>query len=113
MPLSSRRRRRRQGPQVVGSTRRRHHDTEVIPRVSPAANPSPAAEGAVSRTFKLITEVVGPSTLVVALLYYFGWVRTRAFYQYFGVDVDVLRLSSAGYISRSAEAVWPVALGLG
>jgi hypothetical protein len=59
-----------------------------------------------------LLSLLGPTTVLAALMYYFGWVRTRAFYAYFGVDVDSLGLSTSDYTLRSAEVLWPTALGI-
>lgn len=44
-----------------------------------------------------------PATALTALLLYVGWVRTRAFYGYFGVNSGALGLSPQDYILRSAD----------
>ena len=54
----------------------------------------------------LIASVVAPTTLITALLYYFGYVSTLATYAYFGVDVDALGYSSADFVLRSAAALF-------
>src|SRR5829696_1227867 len=50
--------------------------------------------------------VLAPGTLLTALAYYFGWVRTDALYAYFGIDVGHLGLSTTDYILRSVEPLW-------
>lgn len=45
--------------------------------------------------------VVGQTTLIGALLYYFGWARTQAAMGYFGIDSSVARFSVNDYIIRS------------
>jgi hypothetical protein len=37
---------------------------------------------------------------VTALLFYFGYVSTRAKYEYFGVDVDVVGLGTRDFLMR-------------
>ena len=57
-------------------------------------------------TVKSILETVGriiaPITVITALLYYFGWVRTGAVFGRFGVDQRVLAYSVDDYLLRSA-----------
>jgi hypothetical protein len=53
-----------------------------------------------------------PGTLIVALAFYFGWVQTHALYAYFGIDADVLGLSTPQYVLRSADVLWPTLAGL-
>ncbi|QRP43303.1 hypothetical protein [Amycolatopsis sp. FDAARGOS 1241] len=47
--------------------------------------------------------VVAPATLLSALLFYFGYVSTRAQYEYFGVDVDTIGLATQDYVMRSPQ----------
>jgi len=65
--------------------------------------------------FRAIAEGVGvivaPVTLITCLLYYFGLVRTSAFYMFFGVDYSVLGFGPADYLIRSIDAMF-LPLGL-
>lgn len=47
--------------------------------------------------------VVAPVTVIGALLFYFGYVSSRAQYAYFGIDVDTIGLSTQDYIMRSPQ----------
>lgn len=47
--------------------------------------------------------IIAPATLVSALLFYFGYVSSRAQYDYFGIDVDTIALSTQDYIMRSPQ----------
>ena len=42
-------------------------------------------------------------TLVSALLFYFGYVSARSQYEYFGIDVDTIGLSTQDYVMRSPQ----------
>ena len=65
---------------------------------------------AVQRAIKLIAGVVAPTTLLTALLYYFGFVATDSFYEYFGVDAATLQFASPDYLMRSVGALYvPIA----
>ena len=48
-------------------------------------------------------EIVAPITVVGALLFYFGYVSARAQYEYFGIDVDTMGLSTQDYVMRSPQ----------
>src|SRR3954447_26827251 len=48
-----------------------------------------------------ISSVVAPVTLLTALLFYFGYASSRAQYDYFGIDVDTIGLSTQDYVMRS------------
>jgi len=53
--------------------------------------------------------VLGQLSAVTALAFYFGWARTNAFLQYFGLDASVVNLSTADYVLRSVGAAyWPL-----
>jgi hypothetical protein len=47
--------------------------------------------------------VIAPVTLVSTLLFYFGYVSSRAQYEYFGLDVDVVGLGTQDYVMRSPQ----------
>ncbi|NLG22659.1 MAG: hypothetical protein GX555_14655 [Actinomycetales bacterium] len=47
------------------------------------------------------TSVIAPVTLLTALLFYFGYVSSRAQFRYFGLDVDTIGLSTNDFVMRS------------
>lgn len=51
----------------------------------------------------VLGSVIAPATLLGALLFYFGYVSSRAQYDYFGIDVDVIGLSTQDYVMRSPQ----------
>jgi hypothetical protein len=51
----------------------------------------------------LATQIAAPVTLVGGLLFYFGYVYTRAQYAYFGLDVDTIGLTPRDYVMRSPQ----------
>lgn len=55
------------------------------------------------RWLSLAGNVVAPVTVLSALLFYFGYASTRAKYEYFGVDVAIVGLSTRDYLMRSAR----------
>lgn len=57
----------------------------------------------IERWVTLATSFVAPVTLISAVLFYFGYVAARAQYDYFGLDVDVIGLSTRGYVMRSPQ----------
>jgi hypothetical protein len=58
------------------------------------------------RLTKILGAVVAPTTLVTALLYYFGWSHAYWFFDYFGVDSSVLGLTTRDYLMRSMDALF-------
>jgi heme/copper-type cytochrome/quinol oxidase subunit 2 len=55
------------------------------------------------RYLSLGASVVAPITIISALLFYFGYVSSRAQYAYFGIDVDTIGLSTQDYAMRSPQ----------
>lgn len=52
------------------------------------------------------------AAVLVPVLYYFGSMYTRAYYGYFGVDSDMLGLSTASLVRRSLiPSCWPIIVG--
>ena len=49
--------------------------------------------------------IIAPATLLSTLLFYFGYVSSRAQYRYFGLDVDTVGLSTQDYVMRSPQAL--------
>jgi len=67
-----------------------------------AQRPAPSLE----RALQMLTAIVAPTTLLTALLFYFGWIRTNALFQYFGVDATALGFTTQDYLLRSTEALY-------
>lgn len=59
--------------------------------------------GQVERWLGVLTSVIAPATVLSGLLFYFGYVSSRAQYEYFGVDVDTIGLSTQDYVMRSPQ----------
>src|SRR3954452_169622 len=47
--------------------------------------------------------IVAPVTVLSALLFYFGYVSSRSRYDYFGIEVDTIGLSTRDYVMRSPQ----------
>jgi hypothetical protein len=47
--------------------------------------------------------IITPASILSALLFYFGYASSRAQYEYFGIDVDTIGLSTQDYIMRSPQ----------
>ncbi|MEV6553355.1 hypothetical protein AB0M57_32345 [Streptomyces sp. NPDC051597] len=62
---------------------------------------------------KALAGFVAPTTLLTALLLYFGYAFTDAQYEYFGIDPATLGFSTQDFLLRSAAALWmPVGVTL-
>jgi hypothetical protein len=55
---------------------------------------------------RLAVTVLGPISIVTALLYYYGYVTAYAEYAYFGVNLELLNYSSADYVLRSPASLF-------
>ena len=51
----------------------------------------------------LVASIVAPLTVLSSLLVYVAWTRTKAFYDYFGVNATLLGLTPQDYLLRSAD----------
>jgi hypothetical protein len=67
---------------------------------------SARSEATVLRTVQSLGAVVGPTALITALLFYFGWAKAQAFSQYFGLDVSLFGLSTQDYLLQSIRSVF-------
>ncbi|MFI5046644.1 MAG: hypothetical protein ACHQIG_06240 [Acidimicrobiia bacterium] len=73
-----------------------------------AANPV----GPMRATLRGVLAVVAPSTLVVALLFYFGWARTSAQAHALGLDDSLFGYSTRDYVLNSVSSMyWPLFVG--
>ncbi len=60
-----------------------------------------------------VATIVAPTTLVTALLYYFGWVRTHSQSELLGLDNSIFGFSTQDYLLRSISAMYlPIGTGL-
>ncbi|HEY6423566.1 MAG TPA: hypothetical protein VIY28_10055 [Pseudonocardiaceae bacterium] len=81
-------------------------------RASPddfVTNPSaPAPRGVLDakRIIEIFAVVIAPVTVLTALLSYVGWIRSRAFFSYFGVEQGLLNLSVQDYALRSSDVTF-------
>lgn len=80
----------------------------------PPQRPGSASDEALSvlpKVFKVVGSVVAPTTLLTALLFYFGRLHITGFFQYFGVNFTALDLTTQDYLIRSADGLFvPVAV---
>jgi hypothetical protein len=59
-----------------------------------------------TRGIAFVTNIVAPTTLLTAFLFYFGYVETDAFYEYFGVDAATVQFSTQNDLLRSVGALF-------
>lgn len=61
------------------------------------------AGGRLERWLSIGGSIIAPATAITTLLFYFGYVSARAQYDYFGVDVDLVGLTTQDYVMRSPQ----------
>jgi hypothetical protein len=71
-----------------------------------ASNGLSGAPVDLERWLSLAGSVIAPTTLLTALLFYFGYVSSLQQYAYFGIDIDAIGLSTQDYLLRSPEALF-------
>jgi hypothetical protein len=56
---------------------------------------------------------IAPTTVITAVCYFYGYVATRKYFSYFGIDIDAVGFTSSDYVMRSVRALFvPVVAGL-
>jgi len=78
---------------------------------SPAQAPPPAVSASsgpsgLRSALETVGLIVAPATLLSALMFYFGWVRTNEFVKFFGIDHSVLGFTAQDYILRSVDSIY-------
>ena len=75
-----------------------------------SAGPSPQAGESAPvlppQLAKILGGIVAPTTLLTALLYYFGWSHAYWFCNYFGVNSTALGFTTTDYLMRSVDALF-------
>ncbi|WP_457102087.1 hypothetical protein [Microbacterium sp. P5_E9] len=71
-----------------------------------AGPPAEPQELGFEKWIGFLSKFIAPATLITALLFYFGYVSSREYFLYFGVDVDVLSLSNQQFVMRSPGALF-------
>lgn len=81
----------------------------AVPAAPERREEGPPSDSGWNLLLRSLGAIIGPTTALTAILYYFGWARARAQFSYFAVDQKELGLSTTDYLLRSlAGAFWPV-----
>src|ERR687884_1890055 len=64
------------------------------------------------RLISWAASVVAPLSVLTAVLFYFGYASSYAEYAYFGLDVDMIGLSTQDYVMRSPQPLLTPLLAL-
>lgn len=68
---------------------------------APTERPERNTASGFVQLWKVIGQIVAPTALATSLMVYFGWARTTAIYDVFGISPGVLDLSLQDYLFRS------------
>jgi hypothetical protein len=68
--------------------------------------PKPRNRESLRQSVESVSQVLFASGVVTAILYYFGYVRERAMFSYFGVPIGSLDFTTSDYVLRSAQAIF-------
>src|SRR5689334_23082895 len=72
----------------------------------PSTSPPATASNAVPRALTVIGSVVAPTTLLTALLLYFGRLHAQGLFRHFRVPLTVLDLAPQDFLVRSADGLF-------
>ncbi len=76
------------------------------------AGPDPSLQGPgespdrIRSLFQLVGSVLAPTTVLTALLFYFGWAHAYWFFRHFGLDISLLGLTTQDYLMRSVDTLF-------
>jgi hypothetical protein len=94
-----------------GSPRRPGHGRRRQEERAETEPPDLGAGDALPRVLKAAGAVIAPTTVITALLLYFGQLHAYAFFWHFGVNFTVLDLTPTDFLVRSADGLFvPIAV---
>ncbi|ATL29026.1 hypothetical protein [Streptomyces formicae] len=60
----------------------------------------------IQQLWTIVGTIIAPTSMITALLYYFGWHHAYWFFDYFGVNSTVLGFGTTDYLMRSLDALY-------
>lgn len=69
--------------------------------------PTTAVQAVTPALIAVFTSIASQAALITALLFFYGRVRTGAFYGYFGIGTHALQFSTSDYVIGSLNATLP------
>jgi hypothetical protein len=70
------------------------------------ADPTPDRDASVPPSVRRLAAFAGSTTVLTAILFYFGWSRAYYFYDYLGVDSSLLNLTTRDYLQLSVDGLF-------
>lgn len=87
--------------------------TDHTDRRSVTVSEEQEASRTMPKWFGIVGLFVAPTTLITSLCYFYGYVATRTYFSYFGVDTDAIGFTTTDYVMRSVPALYvPLVVGL-
>ena len=85
---------------------------DTAQRAGPVSEKSEEPRG-LSKWIGVVGLFVAPTTVIASVCYYYGYISTRKYFAYFGIDTDAIGFTSSEYVMRSVRALFvPVIAGL-
>lgn len=78
----------------------------AVPEESAAPPDDAQTPERVRSLFQMVGSVVAPTTLLTALLIYFGWAYSAAFVAYFGLDISLMGFTTQDYVTSSVQVLF-------
>ena len=79
----------------------------MVDSVEEPAQQEQPRQQVLTRWIGVVSIFVAPTTIVTGLCFYFGYVSTRAYLAYFGVDSDAVGFSTGDYMLKSVSVLYP------
>lgn len=71
------------------------------------------ASRVIPRWIGIVGLFIAPTTVITSLCYFYGYVATRTYFAYFGIDTDAIGFTTSDYVMKSVPALYvPVVVGL-
>jgi len=80
--------------------------TEAAPQSGENGEHESPMMAGMQRWVGVIGLFVAPTTVITGLCYYFGFLYTRKYFAYFGVDASAIGFSTSDYVIRSVTALY-------
>jgi hypothetical protein len=68
---------------------------------------------AVPKWIGIVGLFIAPTTVITSLCYFYGYIATRTYFSYFGIDTDAIGFTTGDYVMKSVPALYvPLVVGL-
>ena len=68
---------------------------------------------AIPKWIGIVGLFIAPTTVITSLCYFYGYVATRTYFSYFGIDTDAIGFTTSDYVIKSVSTLYvPLVVGL-